>query len=74
MRFGSQFGLSGQVYQKVIVLFTGPSPLCSFTCEELLQGKCYKIHSIIGLKTTPTEVTTQIIHEEGVHLADYYKR
>ena len=29
---------------------------------------------IIGLKTTPTEVTTQIIHEEGVHLADYFKR
>ena len=56
------------------VLSTGSSALCSFTCEELLQAECYKIHSIIGSKTTPTEVTTQIIHEEGVHLADYYKR
>ena len=41
MRFASQFGFSRQVSKKVIVLFTGSSALCSFTCEELLQAECH---------------------------------
>ena len=50
--FDSQFGFSRQVSKKVIVLFTGSSALCSFTCEELLQAEFLKIQENLNQDIT----------------------
>ena len=52
MRFASQLGFSRRVSKKVIVLFTGSSALCSFTCEELLQAEFLKIQENLNLDIT----------------------